>query len=109
MKTPRDLCALWAKLLRSGASASDMLRYLPELDAALAYATPPRLRRSRPCSVAGCDRRRSARGLCARHYQQARRGGDPHAESRLPESLERPAFPWVEPPAPTTTPKGWTP
>lgn len=103
--TPRDVLSEVQRRIRTG---REVVTLLPEIDAALAYATPPRLRRTQPCSVPGCDRRRSAKGLCARHYAQARRGKDPHAASRLPESLERPAFPWVEPPAPTTPPKGWT-
>lgn len=92
--TPRDLCALWAKLLRSGASSSDMLRYLPAIDAAL--ATPRRYPSFRRCDV--CPRKHYAHGFCSLHWQQARAGRDPHAEARLP----------VAPPRQVAVPKGWT-
>lgn len=45
--------------------------------APLMYQVEPELRPGRPCTVAGCDRKIAARGWCAAHYDQVRRGGEP--------------------------------
>lgn len=61
---------------------SSVDRYLgglrKDIDALMRPAEPPRRLRGRPvvhpgCLVAGCRERHYAKGLCARHYQSARR------------------------------------
>ncbi|HEX6418943.1 MAG TPA: hypothetical protein VFZ77_10620 [Acidimicrobiales bacterium] len=60
----RAMCDLFAACLGVGAV---YLAWRAEL---LAYWST-RARRSRPCTVEGCDRPRRARGLCRRHYYAA--------------------------------------
>ena len=56
------------------------------------------------CSIAGCDRRRLARGYCRMHYKRVRRHGDPHrgrltAEERFWRLVDRAGedecWPWL--------------
>lgn len=42
----------------------------------------------RACDVEGCDGDHEAKGLCSKHYQCLRKGGDPNIPSRLELSLE---------------------
>ena len=56
---------------------SSVERYLASLGRTAPVVLPP-ARRGRPvvqpgCAVAGCRERHYAKGLCARHYQSARR------------------------------------
>ena len=63
---------------------------LVELGLAWAASQPPRKRTGRPCLL--CAEPKVAHGLCARHYAQLRRRGDPEPPRLRTGYAARPAF-----------------